>query len=257
MNDQTGRDKDVYSFFRDEIKRDDEITHHRMTTCMAFQGFLFAAQTFLISGAWTVSTAATRDGCENAFDVMAGCNVALVQNFRVAAIAAIGFVGYAAALASLAGIIAARLSIRDVKRHFETLLDGENADHFFKCAPQIHGRAKAFKLGNGYTIAVPFLIALVWSIYLGAYVGIVLNRPIEEAVGAGTSLVLLLLALLLIFQLDIPWHIFSWKRWKARRSTAEESGSSASSSSAADSSNVSNPDPALQAPAGGSQGNPD
>jgi len=154
----------LYGYFRDEIKREDEITHHRMTTCMAFQGFLFAAQTFLISGPW--SQVAKPTGCMSAWGSDVTCGIFLVEQFRVWAIGAIGAVGYVAAIVSMFGIIATRISIAATKKHFDGVLAESPIDSDW---PQIHGRGQAFQIGNTYTIAVPVVLAALWAIYIAYY----------------------------------------------------------------------------------------
>jgi ABC-type transport system involved in cytochrome bd biosynthesis fused ATPase/permease subunit len=143
-----------YNSFRDEIKREDEITHHRMITSMTFQGLLMAATGFMISGSW--------DNLPCGFEA-----------FRLNSIFGIGVIGVVVAMTTTVGILATRLSIRDVKDAFERLTTPQNQGkaelQIDGKAPQIHGRGIAFGMGNFYTIFVPIAFVLMWSMYLSIF----------------------------------------------------------------------------------------
>lgn len=63
MQDHAGLVRDnpnliAYEFLRDEIKREDLLTHQRLSASLAFQGILMAAMALVLSNGWLTSVAA-------------------------------------------------------------------------------------------------------------------------------------------------------------------------------------------------------
>jgi hypothetical protein len=179
----------IYNSYREEIKREDEITHQRMITSMTFQGLLMASMGFLISGAWAVPISA---GIPEGF-----------PHFRLIVLGIVGLMGALVATFSFVGILATRISIADVKHAFEKMTkvrEGETPPRLLidPRVPQIHGRGIAFKAGNFYTEAVPALFGSLWALYLAAYSVYVMHLPWQGAVVGVVAYCTILLVIRLI-----------------------------------------------------------
>jgi hypothetical protein len=160
-------DQYIYEKFREEIKREDEITHNRLVTSLTFQGFLMGATGFLLSGLWPDT-----HPC--------------IFAFREWVVGGIGLIGFFVASSSAIGIQAARMSIGDTKTLFKALKDGHveikvrgvkgvtkiMLRHRLELdprLPKIHGRSAAFGMGYFYAWSLPFVFSLLWAIYICCY----------------------------------------------------------------------------------------
>jgi hypothetical protein len=150
----------IYSFFRDEIVREDEINHNRMVTSLTFQGFLLGAMGFLVSGAWPAATSS-------------------ITPFREWVIGGIGLIGFLVSISSAIGIQASRMSIADTKKIYRIITDEEMTNDRLSLKferlkidtrlPKIHGRGIAFGMGNVYARSMPLWFSILWVAYLIAY----------------------------------------------------------------------------------------
>lgn len=136
-----------YDYFRDEIKREDEITHQRVTWTMTFQGFLMSAVTLLLI--------LDLDG-DKQFTPMARLSLF-----------AFGLIGIAVGLVSFMGILASRRSIKDA------VDDWGKKDGAWKLqyryVPQTHGQDNAFDGGNRFATLMPALFILMWTAFMFCY----------------------------------------------------------------------------------------
>lgn len=137
-----------YKYVREEIRREDEITHHRLTWAITFQGFLVNALGIMIVFTWADMPVE-------------------VFFLRKLALLAIGIIGLVFGILAFNGVIASRNSIDDVK------LDWERRNQSWQLqphrVPQTFGQGGRFRGGTLYAVCVPVSFAVVWSIYLLTY----------------------------------------------------------------------------------------
>lgn len=138
-----------YDYVRKEIEREDNITNQRLTWAMAFQGFLIASMTFLLSGSWPDQA-----------DEMA--------HFRKLVIGALGVVGFLAASLTVSGIDASRNAIDQVVKDWEAINSKLRIVPQF--APRTYGQEKHFLWGSRYVRLIPRLFQFMWLAYFLAYV---------------------------------------------------------------------------------------
>lgn len=136
-----------YNYFRDEIKREDEITHQRVTWTTTFQGFIISAMTLLLILDW--------DGTRK-----------IVPLGRLS-LFAIGIMGVSIGLVSFMGILASRRSTTDAiaawsRRDAQWGL-------YSKSVPQAHGQQNAFAGGHTFAVLMPALFILMWTLFLAGY----------------------------------------------------------------------------------------
>jgi len=136
-----------YDYFRDEIKREDEITHQRVTWTTTFQGFIISAMTLLLILDW--------DGTRK-----------IVPLGRLS-LFAIGIMGVSIGLVSFMGILASRRSTTDAiaawgRRNAQWGL-------YSRYVPQAHGQQSAFAGGHTFAVLMPALFILMWTLFLAGY----------------------------------------------------------------------------------------
>ena len=136
-----------YDYFRDEIKREDEITHQRVTWTTTFQGFIISAMTLLLMLDW--------DGTRK-----------IVPLGRLS-LFAIGMMGVSIGLVSFMGILASRRSTTDAIAAWSR----RNAQWglYSRCVPQAHGQRSAFAGGHTFAVLMPALFILMWTLFLAGY----------------------------------------------------------------------------------------
>lgn len=140
--------EEYYKSLRDEIKREDEITHQRLTWSITFQGFLVNALALLIilSGEMSIS------------------------NFyiRKLALFAISLIGLHIGFITLIGIKASRNSINTAKKAWEE----RNAVWriFPNKAPQAYGQLNSFHGGSFYSEAIPYVFIVMWVAFIAIYI---------------------------------------------------------------------------------------
>lgn len=149
LSDDAQRDDALkyYDYFRDEIKREDEITHQRVTWTTTFQGFIISAMTLLLILDW--------DGTRK-----------IVPLGRIS-LFAIGIMGASVGLVSFMGILASRRSTMDAIAAW----DRRNAQWglFPKHVPQAHGQQSAFTGGHTFAVLMPALFIVMWTLFLTGY----------------------------------------------------------------------------------------
>jgi len=159
---------EIYEHYRDEIKREDEITQHRLTISMAFQGLLFASTTLLIS--------ASAEGVSYELTV-----------FREYMLVCIGLCGILVSIIASIGVIAARLSISKIKKSYASYIivmkKYSKWESHLSHLPQIHGQGQSFILGNYYTVLVPISFTFIWIMYCAIYINLVFGKGIASALG--------------------------------------------------------------------------
>lgn len=136
-----------YDYFRDEIRREDEITHQRVTWTTTFQGFIISAMTLLLILDW--------DGTRK-----------IVPLGRLS-LFAIGLMGVSIGLVSFMGILASRRSTTDAiaawgRRNAQWGL-------YSRYVPQAHGQQNAFTGGHAFAVLMPALFILMWTLFLAGY----------------------------------------------------------------------------------------
>jgi hypothetical protein len=136
-----------YDYFRDEIKREDEITHQRVTWTMTFQGFIISALTLLLILNW--------DGSKN------------IEPIGRLALFAFGFIGVAIGLISFMGILASRRSIKNAVGDWEKKDAKWGLLH--KYVPQAYGQGNAWDGGDNFAVLMPALFILMWTLFLSSY----------------------------------------------------------------------------------------
>ncbi len=133
-----------YQFVRDEVKREDEITHQRLTWAINFHAFLINAFAFVLVFGWK----------ENPPDIEATRRIAIVG---------IGLIGLTFSFASLLGVVASRRSIDDTRERWNAV--NRAWDGFYpKYVPQTFGQDKAFFWGRFSAILMPIGLILLWGI---------------------------------------------------------------------------------------------
>lgn len=136
-----------YDYFREEIRREDEITHQRITWTMTFQGFIITATTLLIVAEFTTSKQ-------------------LIPIARLPAFA-FAFIGLCTGLVSLMGILASRHSIKDAVEEWKA------RDAVWglreKYVPQAYGTDRAFDGGDKFATLMPVIFVGMWAVFLWGY----------------------------------------------------------------------------------------
>jgi len=144
----------LYTFLREEIRREDDITNQRLTSACAFQGFLIASMTFLLNGAWPPESKA---------DLFNG-----LTHFRIAVLGGLGIMGLLVAITSTLGVRASRRSIASVIDKWERA--SVNLDSRL---PQAYGEKGRFGLGHSFATLTAFWFVFMWIMYLIAFVRII------------------------------------------------------------------------------------
>ena len=141
-----------YKYLREEIEREDDITHQRITWSLQFQGFLVASMTFLIGGAWT--------GVPG--DVL---TVRKLLPFGIA------IVGLAVAMNAKRGVAGSREAINKVKNHWENKIDAEF--HITPVlAPRTFGKVdQTLALKRSYAVQITSIFVKAWWVFLIGYFG--------------------------------------------------------------------------------------
>jgi hypothetical protein len=145
-----------YDYLRDEIKREDGLTHNRMTVGFSFQGFLIASMSLMLATPWQY------DGFKD--QTLANGLVA----FRLAVLGGIGVIGLLVAIGTTLGVFASTSSVRSVKTKWEedtTKGLVEIPEGF----PQAYGQSRLFTLGGWFAPLTAMCFILLWSAYLGFY----------------------------------------------------------------------------------------
>lgn len=136
-----------YDYLREEIRREDEITHQRITWTMTFQSFIVTATTLLLIAEFNV-----------------------IRNLMPAArlpVFAFAFIGLFTGLVSLMGILASRHSVRDAVSEWQVKNDAWGLQHIY--VPQTYGRDNAFKGGDRFATLMPVLFVGMWAVFLCGY----------------------------------------------------------------------------------------
>ncbi|MGE0279591.1 MAG: hypothetical protein AB7P20_03110 [Rhizobiaceae bacterium] len=152
-----------YEYFRQEIEREDEITHQRVTWTMTFQGFIISAITLLLILDWGSKP---------------------VLPIGRLAVFVISFIGVCIGLISLLGITASRRSIRDAKEAWK-IRNIAWGNLYPKYVPQAHGQGGAFRRGNMYAIFMAVLFTAMWAIFFCGYIFISYVTWIEPCLKGG------------------------------------------------------------------------
>jgi hypothetical protein len=144
----------LYEFLREEIAREDSVTHQRMTVALALQGFLFAAV--------ALPTEAADNGLT---EIM----LAAVVKFRFALIGGIGMVGLLVAIGTMLGIAASQISIYQTKRNWERYARSGNRRVIVRL-PAAYGRGCLFHLGTAFAYWITASLILMWGLFVFAFV---------------------------------------------------------------------------------------
>lgn len=171
-----------YQFYRDEIRREDEITHNRLIASITFQGLLTAAMGFLVSGSWATPAPGPATG---------------IMEFRVDVIGGLGAIGIIVSTLSCFGIWATRLSIEATKEAYERV--SSELDEGFMC-PQIHGTGLPFHMGNFYTKYIPLTFTALWSIYMMSFLARTGRTSWDVSIASGIAFNILLYVILQYLQ---------------------------------------------------------
>jgi hypothetical protein len=150
----------LYEFLREEIAREDSVTHQRMTVALALQGFLFAAVALLVASIWP--TEAADNGLT---EIM----LAAVVKFRLALIGGIGMVGLLVAIGTMLGIAASQISIYQTKRNWERYARSGNRRVIVRL-PAAYGRGCLFHLGTAFAYWITASLILMWGLFVFAFV---------------------------------------------------------------------------------------
>ena len=150
---------DAYNYLRDEIKREDEITHQRLIVALTFQGFLITATTFLLSNQWTFDSSA-----------MIGPNRFYLElaTIRIAVLYGIGTAGISVGFGTAAGIHAARISISKTLEWWNEKIGAMAGDDRALIPPAFelgkHGRSHW--LGGASAFIIAYAFPILWVAYL-------------------------------------------------------------------------------------------
>lgn len=143
----------AYDYLRDEIKREDGLTHGRMMVGFTFQGFLVTSLSLLLATPWqdakSVAPAFARD----------------LAALRIAALGGIGVIGLLVAIGTAMGVFAACLSIRTVRTTWEA-----QKVALPPALPQAYGQKWAFTFGGWFAPVTALWFVLLWVAYLAVYV---------------------------------------------------------------------------------------
>lgn len=145
-----------YDYLRDEIKREDGLTHNRMTVGFSFQGFLIASMSLMLATPWQY------DGFKD--QTLAKGLIA----FRLAVLGGIGVIGLLVAIGTTMGVLASTSSVRSVKAKWEK----DTLDRKVKVPegfPQAYGQSRLFTLGGWFAPLTAMCFILLWSAYLAFY----------------------------------------------------------------------------------------
>ncbi len=147
-----------YKFFRDEIRREDEITHQRLTWGLTFQGFAISAMAILLnakeeSGGW-------------------------LSLLRLLALCAVGVIGLAMAVSTYVGVWASRESIKNCVQKWNNRNKVWNL--YPGLLPQPVGQIHAFFAGQEYAVNIPRIFIFSWGAYLTLLWFIMINIVLES-----------------------------------------------------------------------------
>lgn len=136
-----------YDYFREEIKREDEILNHRIVWCVTFQGFLFSALALLLVFPWSSPD-----------DIVV---------LRRLVLFGIGLTGQLVAVSGLIGVIASRHSAENAIAEWEK----RNAAWkiYIDIVPQSYGRGDSFNLGRLYSLLMPNIFIIIWFLFSVIY----------------------------------------------------------------------------------------
>ena len=140
--------KIYYEYLRDEIRREDEITHQRLTWSITFQGFLVNALAVLIALSGEMSISAFY--------------------MRILALIAISVIGLHIAFISLVGVKSSRNSIKIAKKAWEARNSVWRM--YPNKVPQAYGQLNSFHGGSFYSLAMPYLFISMWVAFLIMYI---------------------------------------------------------------------------------------
>lgn len=151
-----------YTFVRDEIKHEDDITNQRLTWAITFQGFLIAAIGTLIGFVWSGGDA--------------------IIALRKVTLAVLPCIGIVFGIIAYNGIWASRTAIQAVKDGWEIRNGVWNLypDH----VPQAFGQGDAFRSGTGYAVSIARMFILIWIIILGSEFVFIFHFALPRCEGA-------------------------------------------------------------------------
>lgn len=141
---------EYYKFLREEIKREDEITHQRLTWGITFQGFLISAMAVLLVFR---------------LDVTIGVLVLIKIT-----ILAIGIIGITVSILTFSGVLASRNSIRQAVEHWKFM--NETWNLYPNKVPQACGQGETFNRGTLYAEQIPIFFARMWCLFIISYVSL-------------------------------------------------------------------------------------
>lgn len=153
-----GRDEQInyYKFLREEIKREDEITHYRVTWSITFQGFIINAAAIALVFGWS--------------DPPEG--VIISRKLFILILAVMGlYMGFA----SLIGVLASRRSIEEAKTEWNKRNDFWHL--YPNIVPQTFGQKNAFSMGTIFSIATPIGFITLWCLILAGYLALWITIP--------------------------------------------------------------------------------
>ncbi|MBB1248360.1 hypothetical protein [Rhizobium sp. G21] len=155
-----------YKYLRQEIEREDQITHQRLTWSMTFQGFLISALAALMALSW--------DGPVE------------IVILRKLSLMAISIIGLRVAILSFAGIQASRKSIELTKLNWD--IRNKIWGLYPNFAPQPCGQNGVFSTGTQFTTEIPKHFIYMWTLFLFGYVSIGYITDVLPCADAGDAL---------------------------------------------------------------------
>lgn len=145
-----------YDYIRDEIKREDQISHQRLTWGITFHAFLINAFSILLVFGWSD-------------------NPDYIKIFRRVSIISIGMIGLTFSFSTLIGIMASRRSLNDTKERWNAV--NMAWEKFYpKYVPQAFGQTKSFSWGHWSVILIPIGLISLWSLLTVGYLIIYLKN---------------------------------------------------------------------------------
>lgn len=147
----------AYDYYRDEIQREDLITHQRISTSLAFQGILMAAMALVLTN--------------GSFAVPAGMDAAnadmldKVRLFRLHIMVLIGVIGFVVATGSTIGIHAAQRSLRATRTKWKNI----EPETGWANLPDMDAPQGSKRIGRTFPYFMSASFCLIWSIYLGLF----------------------------------------------------------------------------------------
>lgn len=149
LNNNREKQIEYYKFLREEIKREDEITHQRLTWGITFQGFLISAVAAMLVFSWKDSTIG-------------------IFYMRKITILATGIVGLFISYFVYHGVLASRNSIRNVVEQWNAV----NLKWLLYPyeVPQAFGQEDEFNSGTKYAERVPYFFAIMWFLFVSSYI---------------------------------------------------------------------------------------